>query len=170
MKFKSKHYISSKLSCIFGRILLNDTNGKRGRLIKSEIKIGEKKLERTSLKEKTQMMNILRVVRNIFPDPTKQVISIYLGVFLTIIPVSAGWVLTYLFEICKKEYPTVILVWYFIGGPLCVCISYYMPIYASSDLFTSYLIGSLSSHFKTWSAMFHQTLNEIEGDLNSENG
>ena len=63
----------------------------------------------------------------------------------------------------------VILIWYFVGGPLCVCISYYMPIYASTDLFTSHLIGSLSSHFKTWSAMFQQA-NKIEDDLNSENG
>jgi len=95
----------------------------------------------------------------------------YLGVLLTIVPLSAAWFFAYqhIFDLFKKEYPTVILIWYFIGGPVCVCISYYMPIYASTDLFTSHLIGSLASHFKTWSAIFHQP-NEIEHDTNSDNG
>jgi hypothetical protein len=94
----------------------------------------------------------------------------YLGVLLAIIPVSVGWYLTYqhIFDIFKREYPIVLLTWYYIAGPFFVCISYYMPIYALSDLFTSLLIGSLTGHFKTWSEKLNEA-NEIKDETNLEN-
>jgi len=65
-----------------------------------------------------------------------------------------------LFFIFNKEYPLMVLLWFYIGGSICTCTCCYMPIFASGDLITSYLIDYMSDHFKIWDSMFQEKTNQ----------
>ena len=66
-----------------------------------------------------------------------------------------------IYSTLKKEFPLMVLLWFYIGGSICSCICCYMPIYASGDLMTSYLIDYMSNHFKIWSSLFEEKIKEV---------
>ncbi len=93
-----------------------------------------------------------------FSDATRNIIWTCLVLFLSLIPISVSVVMVYreMFLMFNKEYPLIVLLWFYIGGPVCSCTSCYMPIFVSGDLITSYLINYMSGHFKTWNSVFQE--------------
>lgn len=65
-----------------------------------------------------------------------------------------------IFLALNKRYPLVILLLYYIGGPIGTCIFCYMPIFASGDLITTHLIDYMANYFKIWGSMFRQKTKE----------
>jgi len=95
-------------------------------------------------------------------DATRKVSLTFLAALLSLIPVTVGWVLMYqkIFLALNKRYPLVILLLYYIGGPIGTCIFCYMPIFASGDLITTHLIDYMANYFKNWGSMFRQKTKE----------
>ena len=100
----------------------------------------------------------------LFPlDATRKVSLTFLAVLISLIPVTVGWLLMYqkIFLALNKRYPLLVLLWHYISGPISTCIFCYMPIFASGDLITTYLIDYMSNYFTIWSSLFKQKKKEV---------